>query len=106
MKLQEFLKMVDGLNVAEYELCINKNPITDVVIQDTKIVFKTDNALEVYYTHLGKMNNLKEMIDNIKKDNVEVISEIEAVQIAHSLELDFKEVIDEFKQNNINVEVL
>lgn len=105
MKLKEFLKMVDGLN-PEIELYCNNNVLYDVEIQEDKIVLRFENPLEAYYNYRGKIENLKEMVNTIKKDKIEVISEIEAVSIAKNLDLSFSDVTKAFLDENIRVEVL
>lgn len=107
MQLKEFINRMDGVN-PELKLFCNENTVYDVVIQNDKIVLKFENPLELYYTHKGKMDNLKEMITAIKNDSadVEEVSEIEVVEIAHNLKLGFNEVKKEFIKNGIGVNVL
>lgn len=105
MKLREFLKMVDGLN-PDIELFVNNNIVYDVEVRDQELILKYENPLEAYYNYRGKIENLKEMVNTIRKDGIEVISEIEAVSIAKNLDLSFSDVTKAFLDENIRVEVL
>ena len=107
MRIKEFLKFLNDNNVAEdTEIFVNKNRVGSVTIRDNKVIFSMDNALEQYYEYKDKMNVLTEMVTDIKKDGVIEVSEIEAVNIASTLELGFDEVVAEFVKNGVGVNIV
>ena len=100
MKLKEFLNKIQGVN-PDSELYVNSNIVSEVVLQDGKICLSLENSLEAYYNYQGKIQCLRDMIADLKKDEVIEISEIEAVQLAHNTELDCIDVIGELTKAHI-----
>lgn len=100
MKLKNFLIKVDGLN-PEMEIFCNSNQVSSVTIHEDKIICECENSLESYYNYHGKLQMLKDMITDLKKDGIVEISEIEAVQIAHNTELDCIDVVGELTKAHI-----
>lgn len=113
MKIKEIIKKIqinnESYDYEDYEVFLNNhNTITDVEVKEKEnvVILKVENGLETYYNHKSKMGVLADMIETIRLDGVIAVSEIEVVQIAHDLELSFEDVENEFKKNDINVEVL
>lgn len=109
MRIKDFLNWLNVNHVSEdYEIYVSNNNVSDIKTDgvNKKIIFKLENGLESYYNHKSKMGVLADMIECIRLDGVIEVSEIEVVQIAHDLELSFEDVENEFKKNDINVEVL
>lgn len=107
MRVKEFLKYLNDNDVAEdTEIFLNKERVGSVTVKDNKLIFTVGNALELYYEYKDKMNVLNEMITDIKKDGVLEVSEIEAVNIASTLELGFDEVVNEFDKKGVEVNIL
>jgi len=109
MRIKDFLNWINFNDVSEdYEIYVSNNNVSDIKVDDVhkKIIFKIENGLESYYNHKSKMGVLSDMIECIRLDGVIEVSEMEIVEIAHDLELSFEDVANEFKKDNINVEVL
>lgn len=109
MRIKDFLNWMNVNQVSEdYEIYVSNNNVSDIKTDgvNKKVIFKIENGLESYYNHKSKMGVLADMIETIRLDGVIEVSEIEVVQIAHDLELSFEDVENEFKKNDINVEVL
>lgn len=102
MKLQEFRKLTENVNP-----CAEILGVYDIeVTTDNEIKIKLSDALQTYYDHIENMKELRRMIRVLKDDGVEVMEEMEAVNIAHVLDLDFQTVKAELEKNNIKVEVI
>lgn len=109
MRIKDFLNWLNVNQISEdYEIYVSNNNVSDIKTDgvNKKIIFKIENGLESYYNHKSKMDVLADMIETIRLDGVIEVSEIEVVQIAHDLELSFEDVENEFKKNDISVEVL
>ena len=109
MRIKDFLNWLNVNQVSEdYEIYVSNNNVSDIKTDgvNKKVIFKIENGLESYYNHKSKMGVLADMIETIRLDGVIAVSEIEIVEIAHDLELSFEDVENEFKKNDINVEVL
>ena len=108
MKVNEFIKLIDFENVDPgSELIINNKYQIQEVINDpgndiVNIIF--ENPLEFYYKHNEKNKYLYQIINKLKHDGVERMNELEALNIANKLDIDFEEVKQELKDNNIKIE--
>ena len=108
MKVKDFLKLIDFENVdPESELIINNKYQIHEVINDPgneKLNITFENPLEYYYKQKSKNKYLNQIITTIKRDGVERMNELEALNIANKLDIDFEEVKQELKDNNIKIE--
>lgn len=103
MKFIDLIEKI-GDNAENLEVIVNnEHPITDVKIEDEKIIISFEAPLIQYYDHQTKIDIVKNMVQVKKLDNVKEISEKEVTEIATDLELSFYDVAKQFLYEDIYV---